>query len=71
MTARDQIEPAALVDIDKDEARRLPTEREIEQSKAISLRRIADAVEALAHCVKEVEGDGTRVFAAIDAGRML
>lgn len=52
MTARDKIEPAALVDESSpygvSRTVRSPTEREVEQSKAISLRRIADALETLA-----------------------
>jgi hypothetical protein len=45
--ARDLIEPAALVEIDQS-SDRLPTEREVHQSVAISLRRLADALERLA-----------------------
>jgi hypothetical protein len=52
MTARDLIEPEALVAIERDDAARYPTEREVEQSKAISLKRLADAAERIANVLE-------------------
>lgn len=52
MTARERIEPDALVPIERDETGRLPSEREVEQSKAISLKRLADAAERIADALE-------------------
>lgn len=52
MTARQKIEPEALVAIERDDAMIYPSEREVEQSKAISLKRLADAAERIANVLE-------------------
>jgi hypothetical protein len=60
MTARDLIEPEALVAIERDDAARYPTEREVEQSKAISLKRLADAAERIANVLETAKAKRKR-----------
>jgi hypothetical protein len=52
MTARERLEPDALVAIERDDSRNYPSEREVEQSKAISLKRLADAAERIADAIE-------------------
>lgn len=54
MNARNHLEPTAL--IPEHEAEIVPTEHEVAQSQAISLKRIADALTWLSQCATSAPG---------------